>query len=170
MTKKRQARQPAHREAKPTSAATQQWPAVDDELLRSLPPVLRAVVKALGFGRAREFLENRGGAPVWVPAFKQAAWGLTPDEMNRMRLALEPHLNETRRITLPKVDKLFLKYRNEQIARDRGERTVREISQSHALTTRQVQNIFRQAEGEAIRPKDAPEAAFKRRQIDLFGL
>ncbi len=167
MTKKRHARQPVHRTVECAPAPTE-WPQVDDELLRTLPPVLRAVVRALGFGRARDFLERRGGAPIWVPSLKQAAWSLTPDEMNRLRLALEPHLNETRRITLPKVDKLFLKYRNEQIARDRGERTVRDIAQAHALTTRQVTNIFRQAEGEAVRPKDASAAEFSRRQQDLF--
>lgn len=167
MSSKRHARQPVHRTA--ASAPTHiEWPQVDDELLRTLPPVLRAVVRALGFGRARDFLERRGGAPVWIPAIKQAAFGLTPDELNRLRITLDPHLNESRRITLPKVDKLFLKYRNEQIARDRGERTVRDIAQTHALTTRQVTNIFRQAEGEAIRPKDAAAADFARRQTDLF--
>lgn len=167
MTTKRHARQPVHRTVERAPAPTD-WPPVDDELLRTLPPVLRAVVKALGFGRARDFLELRGGAPIWIPSIKKAAFGLTPDEMNRLRLALEPHLNETRRITLPKVDKLFLKYRNEQITRDRGERTVRDIAKAHALTTRQVTNIFRQAEGEAIRPKDVAAAEFARRQTDLF--
>jgi|GEM_PF-1116955 len=165
--KKRGARQPAHREARPDNAV-QQWPGVDDELLTTLPPVLRAVVRALGFGRAREFLESRGGAPIWVPALKTAAWGLSPDEMARLRQVLEPHLTETRRITLPKVDKLFLKYRNEQIARDRGERTARDIAQAHALTTRQVLNIFKQVEGDVTRPKEAAAAEFKRRQIDFF--
>lgn len=164
---KRGARQPAHREARP-AAAVQQWPGVDDELVATLPPLLRAVVLALGFGRAREFLESRGGAPIWVPAIKTACWGLTPDEMARLRQVLEPHLTETRRITLPKVDKLFLKYRNEQIVRDRGERTARDIAQTHALTTRQVLNIFRQAEGDVIRPKEAAAAEFKRRQMDIF--
>jgi hypothetical protein len=164
---KRQARQPVHRAAARAPEPTA-WPQVDDELLRTLPPVLRAVVRALGFGRARDFLERRGGAPIWVPSIKQAAFGLTPDELNRLRITLDPHLNESRRITLPKVDKLFLKYRNEQIARDRGERTVRDIAQTHALTTRQVTNIFRQAEGEAVRPKDMASADFSRRQTDLF--
>ena len=38
-----------------------QWPTIDDEVLRTLPPVLRAVVRALGFGRARDFLATHGG-------------------------------------------------------------------------------------------------------------
>lgn len=163
---KRQARQPVHRP--PAAPAPVQWPAVDDELLATLPPVLRALVRALGFARARELLESRGGAPVWVPVQKQAAWGLSPDEMHRLRTALEPHLNETRRITLPKVDKLFLKYRNDQIVRDRGNRTVREIAQDHALTTRQVVNIFAQAEGPAMRQRAAAEAEFLDKQRDMF--
>lgn len=167
MNKNRRARQPVHR-AVASAPVPVEWPQADDDLLRTLPPVLRAVVRALGFGRARDFLERRGGAPIWVPSIKQAAFGLTPDELNRLRITLDPHLNESRRITLPKVDKLFLKYRNEQIARERGERTVRDIAQTHALTTRQVTNIFRQAEGEAIRPKDASAAEFARRQTDLF--
>ncbi|WP_310609831.1 DNA-binding protein [Limnohabitans sp.] len=164
---KRQARQPIHR-SQDTVATPLEWPQVDDELLRTLPPVLRAVVRALGFGRARDFLERQGGAPIWVPAHKKAAWGLTPGEMDRLRHVLQPHLNETRRITLPKVDKLFLKYRNEQIVRERGARSVRAIAQAHALTMRQVTNIFRQAEGEAVRPKDAAWADFVSRQTDLF--
>ncbi len=143
---------------------------MDDDLLRTLPPVLRAVVRALGFGRARYFLESRGGAPVWVPAHKKAAWGLTPDEMDRLRQALQSHLNETRRITLPKVDKLFLKSRNEEIARLRGVRSVRDIAQDHALTTRQVMNIFRQAETWVDSGPSQAEMArdLARRQTDLF--
>jgi hypothetical protein len=127
--------------------------------------VLRAVVRALGFGRARNFLESRGGAPIWVPTVKQSAWGLSPDEMARLREALEPHLNTSRRITLPKVDKLFLHYRNEQIVRERGMRTARDIAQTNALTVRHVLNIFRDTEGG--RPS-ASHTDFLARQSDLF--
>ena len=43
------------------------WPAVDEELLRTLPPVLRGVVMALGFVRARLFLVQHGGVNVSIP-------------------------------------------------------------------------------------------------------
>ncbi|WP_255435322.1 DNA-binding protein [Rhodoferax sp. BLA1] len=159
---KRPARQPVHQDR--SAPVPTHWPAVDDELMRTLPPVLRAIVRALGFGRARELLEERGGAPIWIPVQKLAAFGLQPDEMQRLRVALEPHLNETRRITLPKVDKLFLRYRNEQILRDRGNRSAREIAQIHALTTRQVLNIFAQGDGPvSCRGQDEDS-----RQPDLF--
>lgn len=162
---KRHARQPVHRDHPTADRAAMSWPPVDAELLGNLPPVLRAVVRALGFGRAREFLESRGGAPIWVPTVKQSAWGLTPDEMARLRETLEPHLNTSRRITLPKVDKLFLHYRNEQIVRERGMRTARDIAQTNALTVRHVLNIFKGAEGDQ---RSTGHADFAARQPDLF--
>lgn len=168
MASKRHARQPVHKDR--SSPVPTHWPAVDDDLMRRLPPVLRAVVRALGFGRAREFLESRGGAPLWIPVQKEEALGLAADEMQRLKVVLEPHLTENRRVTLPKADKMFNHYRNEQIMRERGTLTVREIAKAHGLTTRQVLNIFSQNEGaESVRAQDA-EAEFLSRQHDLFGM
>ena len=82
---------PRHRQtlpAVPTPEREDSFPAVDEELLKTLPPVLRAVVRALGFGRAREWLADHGGVNVSIPAYRTQALGLEPDELARLRITL----------------------------------------------------------------------------------
>lgn len=143
----RPARQPVHRAAKPVDAADLRWPRVDDDALRTLPPVLRACVKALGWGRARDFLGLFGGQVVFVPAVKTAAMGLSPGELQRLRLVLEPHLSHTRCVAMPKADKLFLRWRDEEFARDMHHMTTAELARKYKLTTRHVLNLKRQCHG-----------------------
>lgn len=144
---KRKARQPVHRDGPVLDAAALRWPRVDDAALRTLPPVLRAVVRALGWGRARDFLQKHGGLPVFVPAGKSAALGLGADELQRLRLTLEPHITSTRVVALPKADKLFLRWRDEEFARDMHSMSNAELARKYKLTTRHVLNLKRQCEG-----------------------
>lgn len=144
---KRHARQPVHRDAPVVDAAALRWPRVDDDALRTLPPVLRGVVRALGWGRARDLLTRLGGQAVYVPAVKTSALGLCADELQRLRLTLEPHLSSSRVVALPKADKLFLRWRDEQFARDMHNMSNVELARKYRLTTRHVLNLKRQCDG-----------------------
>jgi hypothetical protein len=136
----RQPIQPVHR--KPKEQAVLDWPLVEDDLLRTLPPILRAVVKALGFSGARDFLEEHGGVNVWIPQFKETAYGRSAQELARLRITLEPHIDATRRVTLPKVDKLFLSYRNLTIQREHGRMSAPQLAKRYKLTSRHITNIL----------------------------
>jgi hypothetical protein len=143
----RPARQPEHRAATPVDADALRWPRVDADALRTLPPVLRAVVKALGWGRARDFLGLFGGQVVFVPECKATALGLSEIELARLRLVLAPHLSHTRCVAMPKADKLFLKWRDEEFARDMHGMSNAELARKYKLTTRHVLNLKRQCNG-----------------------
>lgn len=129
------------------------WPAVDDELLRTLPPVLRAVVRALGFGRAREWLIDHGGVNVTLPSRSVYAQGLEPDELARMRVTLAPHTDETGRCWMPKADKLFIRVRDAHIKQERNHASINTLARRHRLSSRQILNICREGDD---------------RQFDLF--
>lgn len=152
----RPARQPVHRAATPVDADALRWPRVDEDALRTLPPVLRACVKALGWGRARDFLGLFGGQVVFVPAEKQAAMGLNPGELQRLRLVLAPHLSHTRCVAMPKADKLFLRWHDEEFARDMHNMTTAELARKYKLTTRHVLNLKRQCNGLDDEPGTQP--------------
>lgn len=122
------------------------YPAVDDELLKTLPPVLRAVVKALGYGRAKDWLTDHGGRNVTVPVFRTTALDLEPDELERLREMLEPHMDATGRVTLPKPDKLYLRVRDAQMRKDRHNASLTELAGRYHLTTRQITNICRESD------------------------
>ncbi|MCL1860687.1 MAG: hypothetical protein FWG52_04025 [Proteobacteria bacterium] len=89
-------------------------PMVDESLLELLPPVLRAVVRALGVNRAREWLIERGGRNVCVPLGRSGAvaQGLSREEAERMRLTLANHMDENGRVSFPKADKLINHFRD----------------------------------------------------------
>ncbi|MET2524629.1 DNA-binding protein [Ralstonia syzygii subsp. celebesensis] len=129
------------------------YPAVDEELLRTLPAVLRAVVRALGFGRARDWLTHHGGVNVSIPLYRSRALGLEPDELARLRAMLAPHLDSDGRCWLPKADKLFIRVRDAQIRRDRGNASINALARRHHLSSRQILNICREDDD---------------RQLDLF--
>lgn len=65
----------------PINPIASELPAVDEELLGNFPPVVRAVVKALGFVRARDFLSEHGGVNQHIPQYKSHALGLTDEEL-----------------------------------------------------------------------------------------
>ena len=119
-------------------------PQVDEELLRGLAPIMRAVVRALGFGRARKFLIEHGGVNVNIPKYKPRAFGLEPEELARLRVTLKPHLDDNNRICLPMVDKLWQQARNAQIRKDRHHASIRTLARQNHLSSRQILNICRE--------------------------
>lgn len=130
-----------------------QWPYVDEELLKTLPPLLRAVVKALGFGRASQWLRDFGGVNVYIPQVLEQAMDLEPEELARLRCLLEPHMDVKGRVSMPKADKLFIRRRDEQIRKDRPNKSISALARSHNLSSRQIINICREVD---------------ERQFDLF--
>jgi Flp pilus assembly secretin CpaC len=122
------------------------FPPVDPELLRSLPPVLGAVVRALGFGRARDFLQQHGGVNVVIPLRKHQALNLSAEELQRIRDTLHPHMDHVGRVWMPKPDKLFIRTRNAQIRKDRHKASINAQAKRYRLSSRQIQNIRGAAE------------------------
>ena len=121
-----------------------EFPPVDEALLKQLPPVLRAVVKALGFARAQEFLKEHGGTPVRVHL--AGGMGLSTDEVDRLNLTLDSHLRNEGVVFLPKADKLMANVRNRQIMLERRNNTLSVLAKTYHLTTRHVQNICKPEE------------------------
>ncbi|MDR2188937.1 MAG: hypothetical protein LBE62_13005 [Azonexus sp.] len=121
------------------------WPPAPPELLALLPPVLKAVVKALGPARAREWLEARGGVNINIPVGHGPAIGLTADELSRLRLTLAPHTDAAGRVSLPKVDKLWQVARNAAIVSAAKAFSIRDQALAYRLTGRQISNIRRGA-------------------------
>ena len=120
-------------------------PAVDESLLELLPPVLRAVVRALGVNRAREWLMDYGGRNVCVPLGRcNVAQGLSQEEVARMRVTLANHMDENGRVTIPKADKLLIHFRDQQIRKDRMKTSISMLSRRYNLTSRQIVNICRE--------------------------
>jgi len=117
------------------------WPSLDDDFLSTLPAVLRAVVRALGFTRAGDWLQEYGGVNCNVPAFRERAMGLAPEELARLRITLRPHLDANGRLWLPKADKLYQRIRNTQIRKDRGAASLSTLAHRYRLSSRQIQNI-----------------------------
>ncbi|NOT66372.1 MAG: DNA-binding protein [Methylotenera sp.] len=129
------------------------FPSVDEELLKTFPPVIRAVVKALGFARARDFLETHGGVNVHLPQFKSHALGLADDELARLRHTLAGHIDAAGRLWLPKPDKLFIMVRNTQIRHDKKHLSINKLARLNNLSSRHILNICRETD---------------ERQFDLF--
>lgn len=129
------------------------WPAVDAELLRTLPPVLVAVVRALGFGRAKSFLVKHGGVNVYVPKLRSAGLGLEREELFRLRETLKCHMDSAGRVWMPKPDKLFIRVRDAQIRKDRLRTSINSLAHQNHLSSRHIQNICREGDD---------------RQFDLF--
>jgi hypothetical protein len=128
----------------PVPECENSFPSVDEELLKTLPPVLRAVVQALGFGRSREWLSDHGGVNVSVPTYRTQALGLEPDELARLRKTLAPHLDAAGRCWMPKADKLFIRARDAQIRQDRHKSSINKLARLNNLSSRQILNICRE--------------------------
>ncbi|MDR0673331.1 MAG: hypothetical protein LBF93_06675 [Zoogloeaceae bacterium] len=118
------------------------WPRVDRELLA----VLRAVVRALGLVRAREWLAAFGGVSLAIPARKSHWAGLAPEEVERLREALALHADALGRVALPKPDKLLTRHRDALIRRDRAHMSLSALAHAYRLTSRHIQNICRRME------------------------
>lgn len=122
------------------------WPEVDDEVLKQAPPVMRAIVKALGFGRASEFLQQHGGLPFMLPKVKETKRGLMADEIQRLRITLLPFLNARNMVDLPKADKLLSHMRNQEIMSHKDKESITQQARKYNLTKRQVQNLRNEQE------------------------
>ena len=122
------------------------WPEVDQSLLATLPPVLKAVVRALGFIRAQEWLRDHGGVNVHIPKLKTTALGLSADELPRLREALKPHLDANDRVSMPKADKLMQVHRNAAIIATAHRESIARQARLYDLSSRQITNIRRQAD------------------------
>ncbi|WFP51421.1 hypothetical protein PL263_05170 [Methylomonas sp. EFPC3] len=116
------------------------------ELLATLPPVLRAVVRALGYGRAQEWLRQWGGLLINLPKHHTRALGLTDDELQRLRAELAPHLDSNDRFSVPKIDKLWIKHRNSLINANKDWQSASHQARAYHLTVRQITNIRREGE------------------------
>lgn len=122
------------------------FPDVDQSLLATLPPVLRAIVRALGFARAQAWLRDHGGVNVHIPLYKSPALGLTDDELSRLRETLAPHLNADGRFSCPKADKLLIVHRNHAIINNAHRDSISTQARQYNLSGRHVQNIRRMAD------------------------
>ena len=128
----------------------------DPKLLASLHPVLRAIVVALGIARTEAFLMRHGGTFVKLPKTDGRRLDLSDKELAALRHQLHQarldkhlpsHLSHDDCISLPKADKLFLKYRNDEMRLLRGQQvTLNQLAVRFNLTSRQVQNILRGGE------------------------
>jgi hypothetical protein len=118
-------------------------PYVGPEILACLPPVLRAIVRALGIARAREWLMTYGGRNACIP-LTCAAQGLKQEEVARLRHALVRHMDTAGRVTIPKADKILTYFRDVQIRRERNQASLAMLALRYGLTTRHIQNICRE--------------------------
>lgn len=121
------------------------WPAVDASLIALLPPVLKAVVRALGYVRAREWLDTHGGVNVNIPSYKDAALDLQPDELARLRETLAQHMDAAGRVWMPKPDKLWQLARNASIRACADQASIRDQAFQYRLSSRQITNIRRES-------------------------
>ncbi|MDR0633615.1 MAG: hypothetical protein LBF91_01390 [Azoarcus sp.] len=109
----------------------------------SFPPVLRAIVRALGIVRAREWLHEHGGVNVVIPRYRTTVLGLDSDEITRLRRELAPHMDAAGRIWLPKCDKLLRLARDAQMRRERNTVSIAVLARRYGISSRQVLNICR---------------------------
>ena len=141
-----------------TPAAAVPLPHVSRETLEGLPPVLRAVVRALGLWRAQEWLRDHGGVNVVIRKTFGAGLDLTASELVRIRWTLAPHMDADGRVWLPKADKLLIHARDAQIRRERAGSSINKLARNYRLSSRQIVNICRE---------EAPGAQSDP-QLDLF--
>lgn len=130
--------------AAPPEIPEADWPVVEEGVLRLLPPVLKAVVKALGYVRGREWLLDYGGLPVRIPHLKRTALDLAEGELARLRVTLAPHLDDDGRVCLPKADRLLRLTRNASIQAEKHHQSITAQARMYRLSTRQIVNIRRQ--------------------------
>lgn len=123
------------------------YPDTDPALLALLPPILRAIVTALGFTRAQQWLSEVGGVPLRIPKRKKKWLGLELDEVARLAETLAPHLNAVNEFSCPMPDKLFLMARNAAINTNKHRESIRQQAWRYGLSSRQIINIRRTDDG-----------------------
>jgi len=111
------------------------------ELLQNLPPVLRAIIRALGLEKAQALLLKFGGTSVTIPKNHSVKMGLSDDELNALRAELALYLTNDNRLSLPKIDKIFISFRNHEIRTARQKKSLNALATQYNLTSRQIQNI-----------------------------
>lgn len=126
-------------------------------LLSTLPPILRAIISALGLVRAQDLLIEHGGCYIKIPRKNAALLGLSDEELAALRIALDRHMGNDDRVALPKIDKIFMLFRDVEIRTNKSRYTLNELAKMYRLTSRHIQNICRD-EGNVTANQD-----------DLFG-
>jgi hypothetical protein len=124
-------------------------PHVAPELLSVLPPVLRAIVRALGIERARTWLHDHGGVNVVIPRYRTSALGLDASEIAQLRRELAPHMDAGGRIWLPKCDKILRFARDAQMRRERHVTSISALAHRYGISSRQVINICRDGDDDS---------------------
>ncbi|MDR0700961.1 MAG: hypothetical protein LBF61_00895 [Azoarcus sp.] len=119
-------------------------PPVSGDILATLPPVLRAVVRALGVRRAQEWLRDYGGVNVVIPRAHTTALGLSDAELRCLRATLALHLDAGGRVWLPKADKLLIRARDAAIRRERAQTSISRLAGRYGLSSRHIVNICRE--------------------------
>lgn len=138
---------------------------IDEQLLIA---VVRRMIAAIGLPNTLLLLETWGGTYLYLPQGR--LW-------RKARGALAELIGETaadafhaefadgsRRILLPKADKLLLQLRDQEICDAADEMSVRDQALHYRLTTRQIQNIRRKGE-QAARKGQVRRAT---NQFELF--
>jgi CRP-like cAMP-binding protein len=114
---------------------------IDPDLLAILPPVFIQVVRALGIVRAREFLLEFGGLNISIAKHHSRKLRLSDDDLAKLRTCLAGHMDDKGRVYLPKADKLVNHFRDEQIRREIGKKSIEKQAVDYKLSMRQIQNI-----------------------------
>lgn len=124
--------------------------------LPNLPPIFKAMVNALGIVKTQDILLAYGGTVTNIDKL-----GLSAEELNTLRLALKNHLKDNpkslkldNRLSLPKIDKIFIHYRNYEIRQKRQYYSLNQLALMYHLTSRHIGNICRATKNDL--------------QIDLF--
>lgn len=137
-------------------------------LLQKMPPILRGMIKAIGLEKTQELLTRFGGTPIVLPKNKSEKLGLTESELFALHCELECHLSNDNRLSLPKVDKVFIIFRNYEIRILRKNYSLTALALKYGLTTRQIQNICKESETELLHDLDGSLNPPPQRQRDLF--
>ena len=116
------------------------------DILQNLPPVLKAIIRALGLERAQTLLLYFGGTMVMLPKYKSDKLGLTTEELTALHHELKPHLIDGNRITLPKIDKVFIAFRNIEIRAMRENKSLNALALQYNLSSRHIQNVCKVTE------------------------
>ena len=107
-----------------------------------MPPILRGIIKALGLKKAQILLMRFGGTTIVVPKTHSKKLGLSEEDLQALHSQLKPHIINDR-ITLPKVDKIFIGLRNLEIINARKDKSLTELASEFGLCVRHIQNICR---------------------------
>ena len=122
---------------------------ITDDLLKSMPPILRGIIKALGLKKAQMLLMRFGGTTIVIPKTHSKKLGLSEEDLLALHRELDKHLTNDR-ITLPKVDKIFIGLRNLEILNARHEKSLSELALEYGLCVRHIQNICRKDDSSQI--------------------